>query len=212
VTWRLKFGFLQADSGTVGIGSFGLFFGLLSHKSSPKSQKVPFSIPSEGWKAAGFKLYDIVIARSFRKWSDPEIAISPPGELHAALAGVTMVALAKFLAPEPEEIQRMLLELRKEHRWSQGFAASVLGVSVSALSKWETGLRTPNGAAAKLIFLLYHVLMKTGKVKNAWDLTVWGRSPSRNLDDILTELNGTFFVTSSQFDQITTTTLNQEPS
>lgn len=167
-----------------------------------------------GARERDFVLYDIVTtmkARKLRKRSDPEIAISPPGELHAALAGATMIAVAKLFEPEPHEIKRMLLVLRKEHRWSQGFAASVLGVSVSTLSKWETGLRTPNGAAAKLIFLLYHVFMKTGKVKNAWDLTVWGRSPCRDRDDLLAELSGTFFVTSSEFDQLATASSDQKP-
>jgi transcriptional regulator with XRE-family HTH domain len=77
--------------------------------------------------------------------------------------------------------------------------AAVLGVSISALSKWETGERTPNGAAAKLIFVLYHVFLKTGKVKNAWDMTVWGCSPCRErLEDKFAELNGTHFLTNAE--------------
>jgi transcriptional regulator with XRE-family HTH domain len=137
----------------------------------------------------------VSLVRKLLKW------ISLPCELHAALAGATMISVGKVFEPGPEEIKQMLLDLRKEHRWSQGFAASVLGVSVSALSKWEVGLRVPNGAAAKLIFLLYHIFMKTGKVKNAWDLTVWGKSPCRDRDDEFAELFGTHFVTLSELQE-----------
>jgi DNA-binding transcriptional regulator YiaG len=142
-----------------------------------------------------------VKVRNFRRKSDPEIAISLPNELHLALAGATMNSVGKIFEPEPEKIREMLPALRKQHRWPQGFAASVLGVSTSAVAKWEIGARTPNGAAKKLIFLLYHVYFKTGKIKNAWDLTVWGGSPCRDRDDQFSELTGTYFVTLSDLEK-----------
>lgn len=104
-----------------------------------------------------------------------------------------------IFAPEPARLRQMLLELRKKHRWSQRFTAAVLGVSLSALIKWEAGKRNPNGAAAKLIFLLHSLIVeKSAKVKNAWDLASWGTFPCR---DSLAQaafweltLNGTHFL------------------
>lgn len=82
-----------------------------------------------------------------------EWVVSPPAEVHPTLSGDLIIPLAKTLyAPTPEEIRGMLLELRRHQKWSQGFAAAVLGVTEGAIVKWESGARKPNGAAAKLIF------------------------------------------------------------
>jgi DNA-binding transcriptional regulator YiaG len=132
-----------------------------------------------------------------RKKSDPDLVYSPPGQFHADVGGKCMVSLSDFFAPEPREIQRMLRVLRQYHRWSQPFAAAVFGVSASTLSKWEIGARHPNGAAAKLVFLLYDVLLKQRKIRNVWDLALWGHCPSPDIDEIirdLSELSGTHFV------------------
>src|SRR5262245_42085026 len=89
--------------------------------------------------------------RDGREW-----IVSFPDEVHATLTGEAITATSGILfAPKPQEIRRMLRALRREQRWSQAFAASVLGVTESAVVKWEAGKRDPNGAAAKLIFLLY---------------------------------------------------------
>ena len=69
----------------------------------------------------------------------------------------------------------MLLEMRTRLRWSQEFAASVLGVPLATLRKWEDGTRNPSGAARKLIWLLHDSLLDgPRKAFNAWDCAMWG--------------------------------------
>src|SRR5207249_11879606 len=111
-------------------------------------------------------------ARSNRRNDKTDWVISPPDEIHPTFGGAGLIGLARAFAPRPEEIRRMLLALREQHRWSQGFAASMLGVSMSALVKWEAGTREPRGCAAKMIFLLYGLLIDKEKVKNCWDVAL----------------------------------------
>jgi transcriptional regulator with XRE-family HTH domain len=141
-----------------------------------------------------------MMVRTDRKNNRSDWVISPPDEVHLTLGGVTMEGLCRCFRPEPKALRQMLLDLRGVHRWSQGFAASVLGVSVSTIVKWESGVRNPTGSAAKLIFLLYsqHVERKD-RVRNCWDLATWGKMPCRSEDaqklcDQLIALNGTFVV------------------
>jgi DNA-binding transcriptional regulator YiaG len=76
-------------------------------------------------------------------------------QIVAAFSGEFLLTLAKLFAAEPEEIRRMLLDLRRRRGWSQGVAAAMLGVSRSALVKWEGGARKPCGSAARLICVLH---------------------------------------------------------
>ena len=129
--------------------------------------------------------------------------ISAPDEFHPNLGGEGVIGLAAVFAPKTTEIRHMLLRLRRRHRWSQGFAAAVLGASRSTLVKWESGERNPCGPAAKLIFLLYHRLIEKDKVRNCWDLAFWGKFPCRaeGVEELLQgliELNGTCFVPEEQ--------------
>jgi DNA-binding XRE family transcriptional regulator len=138
-------------------------------------------------------------ARTLSKDDLPDWVISSPGEIHPTLGGDDMLSLADCFAPRPSEFRQMLLKLRRHHRWSQGVAAAILGASRSTLVKWELGLRSPSGPAAKMIFLLYHLLIEKQKVKNCWDLAVWGRVPCRGdgLDQLSLALVGTYFVSNN---------------
>ena len=141
--------------------------------------------------------------RTDRRADGTDWVISPPDEVHPNLGGEGVIGLAAVFAPKTTEIRHMLLRLRRRHRWSQGFAAAVLGASRSTLVKWESGERNPCGPAAKLIFLLYHRLIEKDKVRNCWDLAFWGKFPCRaeGVEELLQgliELNGTCFVPEEQ--------------
>jgi DNA-binding transcriptional regulator YiaG len=136
-------------------------------------------------------------ARTDRKSDGTDFVMSPPGEIHLVFAwgGQATASMSSALTPKDEVIREMLLSLRRQHRWSQGFAAAVLGVSVSTLVKWESGKRNPNGSARKLVFLLYGQLVDKSIVKNCWDLAFWGRFPCRGPEDgCELQVSGTYFV------------------
>lgn len=144
-------------------------------------------------------------ARSDRENNVRDWVISTPNTIHAAheLGGPGMLALTGLLAPKPKQVRRMLLELRRHHRWSQGFAASVLGVGKSSVTKWETKWRNPCGSAAKLIFLLHYLLIKKKKNVNCFDLATWGQLPGVSVPEaakagIALELNSTYFIPNEQ--------------
>lgn len=133
-------------------------------------------------------------ARSDRKNGNTDWVISPPDEIHPLLTGEGALDVAELFAPKPAEVRRMLLALRKRLRWSQPFAAMVLGVTPSAIAKWESCDRQANGAAAKLIFLLYSELIEPGKIRNVWDLALWGGIPCRGSALQLAAVSGTYFI------------------
>jgi hypothetical protein len=125
----------------------------------------------------------------------PDWVVSPPDEFHPYWVGNGWFQVAKFYAPKPAEVRSMLLALRKKFRWPKTFAAQVFGVTTSALEKWEVGDRDPNGAAAKLIFLLYSQLVdSTNNVRNVWDLAWWGKVPCRDSINLLIAFSGTYFL------------------
>jgi len=104
-----------------------------------------------------------------------------PGEKHPqAFFGEGGLGLMHLYAPTNLELRRMLLALRRKLGWSQSAAAGVMGVTKSAIVKWESGKRKPTGASAKMIFFLHSQLVnKSNKVRNAWDLAFWGKAPCR---------------------------------
>src|SRR4051794_26136812 len=111
-----------------------------------------------------------------------EWIVSPPDEVHPPLSGEIIGKFGEFLyAPSPKEIRDMLIALSRRQKWWQSLRGAVLGVTESAVVKWEAGKRKPNGAAAKLIFLLHsQIIEKADKIKNCWDLATWGQMPCRN--------------------------------
>lgn len=143
---------------------------------------------------------------AFGQRDGTEWVVSPPDEVHPSFGGQAAANLsAAIFAPSPEQIRDMLIALRHHQRWSQAFAAAVLGVSESAVVKWELGKREPNGAAAKLIFLLHsQIIEKSDKIKNCWDLAFWGRFPCRNSIQ-LAALAGTYWVPASVIQEISST-------
>ena len=129
------------------------------------------------------------------KSKTPGWVVSPPDEFHPTWEGNGYFQFAKLIAPKPAEVRRMLFALRKKFRWPQTFAAQVFGVTPGAITKWETGQRDPNGAAVKLIFLLYSQLVDgTDMVRNVWDLAYWGKVPCRESIKELIAFSGTYFL------------------
>lgn len=138
-----------------------------------------------------------------------DVVVSPPGEFHPLVGGDGALMLANTLRPEPAELRRMLRCLRKRLGLAQSFTAALLGVTRSAVSKWENGERTPTGAAAKMVFLLYSRLLDpAGKVQNVWDIAFWGRIPCRDsvqeaaLLGKTLEIGGTYFVPEGVFGSV----------
>src|SRR5262245_934352 len=89
-----------------------------------------------------------------------------------SVSGKCARAIGKVFSPGPQEASLMLRELRQRYGWSQSQAAMVLGVSKSALSKWECGFRKPGGVAKKLIFFLHAHL--NGKNLTPVEIATWG--------------------------------------
>jgi DNA-binding transcriptional regulator YiaG len=115
---------------------------------------------------------------------EKSVSASLPGEDRPLVSGESARLLAKAFAPKPGEVRQMLIKLRKRYGWSQADAARALGVTTSAVVKWEGGDREANGAAAKLIFLLHTLLIDAaGKVKNVQDLAFWGHNPQKAIEN-----------------------------
>ena len=96
-------------------------------------------------------------------------------DLHPNLSGRAINEMARLFAPDREAVRGMLVKLRHHWRWSEDFAAAVLGFPTVTLRKWENGERNPSGAARKLIWFLYDTLSGSPRrVGNVWDLAVWG--------------------------------------
>ena len=66
--------------------------------------------------------------------------------------GSAMVIIPQ--AARNQDTARMVCDLRRDLKLSQSDFATALGVSKSTLSKWETGERRPDAAAAKLLRIL----------------------------------------------------------
>jgi DNA-binding XRE family transcriptional regulator len=99
--------------------------------------------------------------------------------------------LERFLAPMSEEVRSILVNLRRELNWSRAMLAAVLGVSRDVVRRWETGQRTPSGAARRLIWLLNQLFFHRGTVPRAVDLIVWGRGAElRELGKAFCEVPG----------------------
>ena len=128
------------------------------------------------------------------------------------LCGDGGLGLGKVLSPKPAEIREMLLAIRKHLAWSQFFTAAVLGVTKSAIVKWESGEREARGAAAKLIFLLYsQVVERKDKVRNAWDLAFWGKIPCRGSLKAVLAIGATYFVSQDKLFDICALTVTDAP-
>ncbi len=132
--------------------------------------------------------------RTDRKHGQADWVVSPPDELHPFLTGEEALRLSDCYAPSAKEVRRMLLALRARLRWSQGFAAAVFGVGRSTIVKWEAGSRTPIGTSRKLVFLIYKTVFEQGRIKNFWDLALWGAVPCRASTPQAIHLAATHFV------------------
>jgi hypothetical protein len=132
--------------------------------------------------------------------------VSLPDEFHPFFGQTGNLLFAEAFAPTDREIRRMLIALRRRLGWSRGFAAAEIGVTESAIEKWEKGRRRPRGASRKLIWFLHsQFVLNDGKVKNAWDLACWGGIPcpdsirqAASLGKAL-EIHPTYFVSESEF-------------
>lgn len=68
----------------------------------------------------------------------------------ADLAKITRLAIKPIETISPEEIKAV----RLANNVSQPVFAAVLNVSPNAVKSWEQGIRTPNGAALRMIDLI----------------------------------------------------------
>lgn len=94
----------------------------------------------------------------------------------ACLPGENYEMVERSLAPSGAAVRQMLLTLRKYLRWSRPMLAAYMGVSRDVVRRWEDGSRNPNGAARRLIWLLYHLAFHPKKLKSAVDVIFWGQA------------------------------------
>ena len=119
------------------------------------------------------------------EYSHRDRLVSANLEIHPNLSATSLLTLTNRLyGPERKEIRRLLLAMRRELRWSQGFLAAVLGVPLITYRRWEKGTRNPSGAARKFIWFLHDSLLcGSKKARTAWDLATWGEMNMRYPDD-----------------------------
>lgn len=112
-----------------------------------------------------------------RRFSLPPYAVAVGRHGFAAfnLSGDYYEALGKSLAPSASEARRILINLRRNLRWSRPTMAAFLGASVHTVVRWEMGERNPSGAARRLIWLLNQIVTDPGQLASAFDLMVWGQ-------------------------------------
>jgi transcriptional regulator with XRE-family HTH domain len=78
-------------------------------------------------------------------------------------------------APSIEELRLTLISLRRHLHWGRPMLSAFLGVSRDTLRRWETGERTPTGAARRLIFLAGMLVLTPDKLRNGLDIMFWGQ-------------------------------------
>ena len=93
----------------------------------------------------------------------------------ACLPGENYELLAQALAPSVAEVRAMLINMRTQLRWSRPMLGAYRGVGRDVVRRWEDGTRNPNGAARRLIWMLYNLAFHPKKLKNAVDVILWGR-------------------------------------
>ena len=106
-------------------------------------------------KASGY-----VLVRKVRKPAKSAILAS----VHETMSGLHKVGVVKketmrefdelCVDPVPNLAARQIAELRRRAKVSQPVFAKYLNVSKSAVSKWESGEKRPDGAALKLLSLV----------------------------------------------------------
>lgn len=70
-------------------------------------------------------------------------------------SGEYMQASNQLFQPGPEELRRMLAEIRNELGLSISMLGAVLGAPRVTVRKWFSGERNPTGASRRLIWLLH---------------------------------------------------------
>jgi putative transcriptional regulator len=74
-------------------------------------------------------------------------------ELCESIQEATLIAEGKLAPPRPafSTTEPSIPEIRQRYKLSQSKFATLLGVNVSTLRKWEQGQRNPTGPARKLL-------------------------------------------------------------
>ena len=89
--------------------------------------------------------------------------------------------LDKALAPSHQDVRKILMDLRRELRWSRAMLAAVLGVPENSLRSWETGARSPHASAVRLIWLVDVIFRHPEQLRTAADMVFWGRAQELKL-------------------------------
>jgi len=103
------------------------------------------------------------------------VGVVESGAVFASLPGETYESLERVLAPSGPEVRAMLINLRTKLTWSRPMLAAYMGISKDVVRRWEDGSRNPNGAARRLIWMLYQLAFHPQKLKSAVDVIMWGR-------------------------------------
>jgi len=104
------------------------------------------------------------------------VGVLESGAAFACLPGDTYEMLERALAPTTAEVRAMLINMRTKLMWSRPMLAAYMGISKDVVRRWEDGSRNPNGAARRLIWMLYQLAFHPQKLKSAVDVILWGRS------------------------------------
>jgi DNA-binding transcriptional regulator YiaG len=103
------------------------------------------------------------------------VGVVESGAVFASLPGENYELLERALAPSGAEVRAMLIHMRSKLLWSRPMLAAYMGISRDVVRRWEDGSRNPNGAARRLIWMLYQLAFHPTKLKSAVDVMFWGR-------------------------------------
>jgi DNA-binding transcriptional regulator YiaG len=104
------------------------------------------------------------------------VGVVESGAVFASLPGENYELMERALAPSGAEVRAMLINMRSKLLWSRPMLAAYMGVSRDVVRRWEDGSRNPNGAARRLVWMLYQLAFHPTKLKSAVDVIMWGRT------------------------------------
>src|SRR5262245_18810915 len=94
-------------------------------------------------------------------------------EVYYALSAKYGQLFSRTWRPSSEETRKAILDLRVRMGWSRALLASLMGISVDVLRRWEDGRRNPCASAQKLIWLVHALFLAPTELCNISNIVSW---------------------------------------
>lgn len=96
----------------------------------------------------------------------PVFAVAIGNDLFPNAAGEVWHLLQRHCAPNDDQLRDTILAIRTKLSWSRAMLAALMGVPISTLRRWETGERSPSGAARRLIWMIGLLVCEPHRLKD----------------------------------------------